>query len=193
MGQAATKPARFEQGRRHERLRQIIAEMCFSKGPTFRLASGRESNFYFNLKKAMLDPEGIELLADLILEKISDIPADYVGGLAMGAVPVIVAVVMKSRRGKRSLRGFWVRKEAKGHGTKDLTDGHLVDGSRVIIVDDVTTTGGSIMQAIDEVKRHNCEIAAAITIVDRSEGAKETLAQKGIELIALFDAKSFIT
>ncbi len=192
MAQVASKPARFDQDGRRERLRHIIADMCFTTGPTFRLASGRESNFYFNLKKAMLDPEGIELLADLILEETAGIRADYVGGLAMGAVPVVVAVVMKSRGGNRPLRGFWVRKEAKGHGTNDLTDGHIVDGSRVIIVDDVTTTGGSIKQAIEEVKRHNCEIAAVITIVDRLEGAKEALAKDGVELIALYDTNDFL-
>ena len=176
---------------KRERLRQIIAERSFSQGKTFRLASGKESNFYFDLKPTMLDPEGIDLLADLILERTANIEAEYVGGLAMGAVPVAVAAILKSHGTSRPLKGFWVRKEAKGHGTNNLTDGYLPDGANVIIVDDVTTTGGSVLQAIDEVRRHNCKIAAVITIVDRLEGAKEKLASRDVELIALFNTKDF--
>lgn len=174
-----------------ERLRRLIAERCFTKGKPFQLASGRWSDFYFDLKPAMLDPEGSNLLADLILERMAGIDAKYIGGLAMGAVPIALAVTLKSYGTSRPLQAFWVRKEAKGHGTKSLTDGYLVDGSRVIIVEDVATTGGSVMKAIDEVKRHDCQIAAVITIVDRLEGAREKLAEAGIELIALFTAKDF--
>lgn len=174
-----------------ERLRRLIAERCFTKGKPFQLASGRWSDFYFDLKPAMLDPEGSNLLADLILERMAGIDAKYIGGLAMGAVPIALAVTLKSYGTSRPLQAFWVRKEAKGHGTKSLADGYLVDGSRVIIVEDVATTGGSVMKAIDEVKRHDCQIAAVITIVDRLEGAREKLAEAGIELIALFTAKDF--
>lgn len=173
-----------------EQLRQIIAERCYEKG-RFTLASGRVSDYYFNLKPAMLDAKGLDLLADLVLEQISKVGASYVGGLAMGAVPVAVAVVLRSHATSRPLQAFWVRKEAKDHGTKNLTDGYLVDGSRVVIVDDVTTTGDSVMQAIDEVRRHNCTIAAVITIVDRLEGAQERLAEAGINLIALYTTKDF--
>jgi orotate phosphoribosyltransferase len=174
-----------------ERLHRIIAERCFTRGKPFQLASGRWSDFYFDLKPAMLDPEGSNLLADLILERTAGIDAQYIGGLAMGAVPIALGVTVKSYQTSRPLQAFWVRKEPKSHGTKKLIDGYLADGSRVIIVEDVTTTGGSVSKAIDEVKRHNCKIAAVLTIVDRLEGAKENLASAGIELIALFTAKDF--
>ncbi len=157
-----------------------------------QLASGRWSDFYFDLKPTMLDPDGLDLLTDLILEKIAHIDAKYIGGLAMGAVPLAIAASLKSRGSKHPLKAFWVRKEAKDHGTKNLIDGPAVDNSRVIIVDDVTTTGGSIMQAIAEVKKHNCKVAAVITIVDRLEGAKEALEKKGVNLIALYDTNDFL-
>jgi len=176
---------------KYDRLRDMIAERSFRKGDTFKLASGRASNYFFDLKPTMLDPEGIDLLADLVLERVADIDANYIGGLAMGAVPVIVAAVLKSRSTKRPLQGFWVRKEQKDHGTMNRTDGYIVDGSKVIIVDDVTTTGGSVMKAIGEARRHNCKIAAVITIVDRLEGAQENLAKEGVQLIALFTTNDF--
>ena len=120
-------------GTKRERLRQVIKQLSFRNDRTFTLASGRTSTIFFDLKPTMLDPEGIDLLADLLLARIAGIDADYIGGLAMGAVPVVVAAVLKSRATARPLRGFWVRKEQKDHGAAKRADGHLVDGSRVII------------------------------------------------------------
>jgi orotate phosphoribosyltransferase len=173
-----------------DRLRQIIAEKSFKQG-TFKLASGKSSNYYFNLKPTMLDPEGIGLVAELMLEKAAGLDADYIGGMAMGAVPVVVAATMKSHGSKRPLKGFWVRKEQKDHGAESKVDGYLVDGSNVIMVEDATTTGGSAMQAITEVRRHNCKVVAVLTIVDRLEGAEENLKKEGIPLMALFTTKDF--
>lgn len=177
---------------KRERLRQIIAERSFSQGEAVVLASGKSSNFYFDMKLTMLDPDGLDLLADLVLEKARDLPAAYIGGLAMGAVPVAVAVLLKSKDTNRPLQGFWVRKEAKEHGTRRLADGYLPDGSDVLIVDDVTTSGGSVLKAIEEVRSRGCKVNAVITIVDREEGAKEKLAANGVNLIALFDRGDFI-
>ncbi len=173
------------------RLRELIRELSFTKGQ-FKLASGRESNYFFDLKPTMLHPEGINLLADAILEKIEGFEADYIGGLAMGAVPIVVAVVMKSQSSDRPLRGFWVRKVMKDHGIVKAVDGDLADQAKVVIVDDVTTTGGSVMKAIEEVKKKHCDIKAVITVVDRLEGAKENLAKQGIELISLFTTEDFL-
>jgi orotate phosphoribosyltransferase len=176
---------------KRERLRQIIAERCYRRG-RFKLASGKESDYYFNLKPAMLDPEGANLLADLMLERIAGLDAKYIGGLAMGAVPVAIATMMRSYATAKPLQAFWVRKEGpKEHGAKNLADGYIVSGERVIVVEDVTTTGDSVMHAIDEVRRRGCEIAAVITIVDRLEGAQKRLAREGIGLIALYTTKDF--
>lgn len=174
-----------------EKLRKIIAERSFSQGKETKLASGKTSTFYFDMKATMLDAVGIDLLAELVLEEIKDMPARYVGGLVMGAVPVAVATVMKSVGSERPLQGFWIRKEVKDHGTQRRADGYLPDGSDVVIVEDVTTSGGSVLQAINEVRARGCRINAVITIVDRNEGAKERLAQDGIKLISLFDTSDF--
>jgi orotate phosphoribosyltransferase len=177
---------------KRERLRKIIQHLSFRNDRTFTLASGRVSNIFFDLKPTMLHPEGINLLADLVLERVAKTDADYIGGLVMGAVPVVIATILKSNATDRPLRGFWVRKEQKGHGVMNLTDGPLEEGSRVVVVEDVATTGGSVMKAIDEVRKRHCKIVAVITIVDRLEGAKENLAKQGINLVALFDRDDFV-
>src|SRR5260221_11541455 len=104
------------------------------------------SNFYFNLKPAMLDPEGLDLLADIILERIAGIDARYIGGLALGAGPLAIAGLLKSNATARPLQGFLVGKEAKGDGTKNITDGYIQNGARVIILEGVATSGDSVMQ-----------------------------------------------
>lgn len=172
------------------RLRDLIEKLSLTRGE-FKLASGRTSNYFFDLKPTMLHPEGINLLADAILEKIKGLEVDYIGGLAMGAVPIMVAVVMKSQSTGRPLKGFWVRKEMKDHGIVKAVDGHLADRAKVVIVDDVTTTGGSVMKAIKEAKGRQCEIKAVITVVDRLEGAKEILAEQGINLVSLYTTYDF--
>lgn len=176
---------------KRERLRELIAERCYRRG-RFTLASGKESDYYFNLKPAMLDAVGANLIADLVLDQIAGLDASYIGGLAMGAVPVAIATMMRSYATAKPLQAFWVRKEGpKEHGAKNLADGYIVSGARVIVVEDVTTTGDSVMQAVDEVRRRGCEVAAVITIVDRLEGARKRLAREGIDLIALYTTKDF--
>ena len=174
-----------------ERLRRIIAERSFSQGNEFKLASGKSSRFYFDMKQTMLDPEGLNLLAELMLETTRDLPAAYVGGLAMGAVPIAVAMVMKSAGTGRPMQGFWIRKEAKEHGTRKLADGYLPDDSDVVIVEDVTTSGGSALQAINEVRSRGCRVNALVTVVDREEGARDRLASENIDLVSLFTASDF--
>lgn len=190
MAQTAAKLTPMSLSKR-EKLRQIIAERSFSRGNSFVLASGKSSNFYFDMKQTMLDPEGLNLIADLILEKTQGLSAKYIGGLVMGAVPIAVAVLMKSNATANPLQGFWIRKEAKEHGTRRLADGYLPDGSDVLIVEDVTTSGGSVLQAVNEVRGRNCKVNAVITIVDRGDGAKDRLAAEGIELVSLFGISDF--
>ena len=173
------------------RLRELIRELSLTKGQ-FKLASGRESNYFFNLKPTMLHPEGINLVADAILEKIAGLEADYIGGLAVGAVPIVTAVVMKSQSTGRPLKGFWVRKEMKDHGVVTAVDGDLADRAKVVMVEDVTTTGGSVMRAIEEARKKRCDIKAVITVVDRREGARENLAKQGIDLISLYTTEDFL-
>jgi orotate phosphoribosyltransferase len=178
-----------------DRLRAIIREKSYRSGQAIRLTSGRTSTFYVNLKPTMMDPEGAALLARLVLAEARAMGAELVGGLEMGAVPIVSAVAAESYRsanGGGRIAGFFVRKKPKEHGVKalveGLADGQTLDGRRVMIVEDVTTTGGSIMQAVEAARAAGAEIAGVLTIVDRDEGAREAVAEHGLELMHVFSA-----
>ena len=156
------------------RLFALLKERAFRRGRVV-LASGRESDFYFDMKPAMLDPDGAGLMAELILQQIQDIKADCVGGLEMGAVPLIAPVAMRSLDFGRRLPGFFVRKAVKDHGTKKRVDGADIAGKRVIILEDVTTTGGSAMDAVKAVEEAGATVALVISILDRGEGAATSM------------------
>ncbi len=172
------------------RLRDVIRQKSFSTGGDFKLASGAGSTFYFDMKKTMFDPEGAALVADVLFDTIKNDSVDQVGGLEIGAVPIATAVAMRSWP-ERPIRAFFVRKEAKGHGTNKLIDGQYADGGNTILFEDVTTTGGSVMKAVDAVRERGGKVAKIVTIVDRLEGAKANLAKEGIELVAIFTKDDF--
>ena len=172
------------------RLHKIISEQSVLRGQTFKLAFGGTTDIYFNMKKTMLHPEGANFLADAILEIIKTEPVQFIGGLAMGAIPIVTAVCMKSYS-TQPIRAFYVRDEVKQHGTESLIEGHLTAGSKVVLVDDVTTTGSSVLKAVDAVEEWNCEVTKVITLVDRLEGAKENFGKRGIEFLALFTRHDF--
>ena len=181
-----------------ERLRAIIREKSYRSGRIVRLTSGKTSDFYVNLKPTMMDPEGAALLAKLVLAEARVVGAELVGGLEMGAVPIVSAVAAESYRsanGGGRVGGFFVRKKPKEHGVKALIEGleesHGLEGRRVMIVEDVTTTGGSILQAVEAARAAGAEIAGVLTIVDREEGAGEAVAGHGLELKRLFTASDF--
>ena len=179
-----------------ERLKAIIAARSFRLGQLFRLVSGVESNVYFNMKPTMFDPEGAALTAKLVVERLAAARAEAVGGLEMGAVPIVAAATMQSHLARRPIRGFFVRKKAKEHGARLRIEGlapdESLDGKRVAIIDDVCTTGGSAIQAIEEVRETGAEIVLALAIVDRDEGAEENFRRHGIAFDALFRAQEFI-
>ena len=173
-----------------ERLREIIRTKSVLRGRTYKLASGRTSDIYFGMKTTLLDPEGINLIADEILRRIEGDRVDSIGGLVFGAVPIATAVSVKSYP-RRPIPAFFVRKEAKGHGTEELIDGYLEPGWNVVMVEDVTTTGGSVLKAIKAVRERRCTVSKVVTIVDRLEGAAENLAREGVELVALYTRADF--
>ena len=175
---------------RRDRLRRIIEEKSLITGRTFTLASGRTSSFFLNLKQTMLDPEGANLLADLILDVMEDRGIHNIGGLEMGAVPLVSAVCTKSF-GRYPVNAFFVRKGVKDHGAAQLIDGHLEEGAEVLIIDDVVTTGGSAIQAADAVKARGCRASTILAIVDRQEGGRENLANHGFALISLLERRDF--
>jgi orotate phosphoribosyltransferase len=174
-----------------QRLRDIIAKKSLLSG-SFTLASGKPSGYFFDMKKTMFDPEGASLVGELIYELVADdTDCAAIGGLELGAVPIAVAVAMKSSEGKRPIDAFFVRKEAKDHGTAKLIDGNFAPGSKVIVLEDVTTTGGSAMKAVKAVRDQGGTVAKIVTIVDRLEGARENLKKEGLELVSLFTNDDF--
>ena len=174
-----------------ERLFDLIKERSFRRG-NFTLASGKQSAYYFDSKPTMLHPEGASLLAELILDELSDVKADCVGGLEMGAVPLIAPVAMKSLEAGRPLHGFFVRKAPKGHGTMQRVEGLDMSGKTAVILEDVTTTGGSAMRAVDEVRSAGGTVALVLSILDRGEGAAEFYAAAGVPFKSLFRAEEFL-
>lgn len=178
-----------------DRLIAIVRERSFSSGGETKLASGRSSTFYFNMKPTMLDPEGGHLIATLILERLRSVEADMVGGLEMGAVPLAVATAVLSKEAGRPMRAFFVRKQAKEHGARKLVEGlgpgETLAGKRVAILEDVTTTGGSSMKAVEAVRAEGGEVALVLTVVDRLEGAAETFRAARIPFDAILTAGDF--
>jgi orotate phosphoribosyltransferase len=173
------------------KLFMLLKQRAFRRG-RFILASGKESDHYFDMKPAMLDPNGAALLAELILRELEGIEADCVGGIEMGAVPLIAPVAMKSPAFGRHLQGFFVRKTVKDHGTKKRVDGAEISGKTVAILEDVTTTGGSSLDAVNAVREAGAEVAVVLSILDRGEGAAELYASAGVPFRSLFRAEEFL-
>jgi orotate phosphoribosyltransferase len=176
---------------RRNRLYMLLRERAFRRGRVV-LASGKESDYYFDMKPAMLDPDGASLMAELILQELQDLNVDAVGGLEMGAVPLIAPVAMKSPAFGRYLPGFFVRKAVKDHGTQKRVDGNDITGKSVVILEDVTTTGGSAMDAVKAVEEAGAKVALVVSILDRGEGAAELLEKAGIPFKSLFKAEEFL-
>jgi orotate phosphoribosyltransferase len=160
----------------------------------FTLASGRESDLYLNLKPTMMDPRGARLCAEAFLARV---PAgvDYVGGIAVGAVPVISALAAVSDIAGRPVKTFFVRTAAKDHGTRELVEGlssgESLAGKRVLVTDDVATSGGSVLQAIVAARAAGAIVTDALVIVDRQEGGTEALAAVGVKLASVFVGDDF--
>ena len=177
------------------RLIEIVRARSLHAGAAITLASGKTSTFYINLKPTMLDAEGAHLLAGLILDELRDASIDLVGGMEMGAVPLATCVVAASYTRGLRLRAFFVRKQAKDHGTKSLVEGlapgETLDGKRIVMLEDVTTTGGSTMRAVKALEAEGAVIDRVIVAVDRQEGAAETFRAAGIPFTALLTAADF--
>ena len=164
----------------------LIEAKALKRG-TFRLASGREASFYLDAKQVVLDAHGAMLVGRAILERLRSLgplPA-AVGGMSIGADPITSAVITMAGVEGLALKGFMVRKEPKDHGTKKYVEGPVEPGQRVVIVEDVTTTGGSSLLAIDRVHEFGLVVERVVTVIDRLAGAKDAFAARGIPLESL--------
>ncbi len=145
----------------------------YSEEPTFKLASGKMSNYYIDCRKVTHHPEGKFLIGNIIYNMIKDLPIQSVGGLTMGADPIACSVSYAAYSDKHNIASFSIRKEPKGHGLGKQVEGDVQAGDSVIILEDVITTGGSTIKAIEAAEREGLKVAGVIALVDRQEGGGE--------------------
>jgi orotate phosphoribosyltransferase len=172
-----------------ERLLARFKERAFSFG-NFTLASGKQSSYYVNSKKALFNSEVICLLGEALFDLTKDLAIDAAGGLEVGAIPMAAVLANAYHQHGRPLEGFFVRKQAKSHGSKEMIEGVLTPGMRVAVLDDVLTTGGSALQACAEIEKAGGTIVAVVCIVDRLEGAREAISAK-YDFRPLFTIRDF--
>jgi len=174
---------------------ELIRTRSFGRGRIL-LASGRESDYYIDMRPTTVHPAGATCVGELICDALEGLDVEFVGGLEMGAVPVATSVAIASHRRGGKLQAFFVRKKPKDHGAKKLVEGlpkgETLKGRNVVVLEDTTTTGGSSMQAVRALREEGANILLVLTIVDRLEGAKENFAAEGLELRALYTADEFL-
>ena len=171
----------------------LIKARSFSRG-NLTLVSGRTTNYYFDMKPTMFHPAGAAWIAELMLDRIENLKADYVGGLAIGAVPLVNSIAMLSHQRGRPIPGFFVRAQVKDHGTQRRVEGtaESLAGKNVVIVEDVTTTGGSASTAVEAATAEGANVVLVLSIVDRLEGAVENFKNRGIAFQAIYTADEFM-
>jgi len=155
------------------------------------LSSGEKSNYYYDIKSVVLDPKGSNLIAELLIDMISDLDVKSIGGLELGAIPIATAIAMKSDNhpNTKNLKAFIVRKSAKKHGLEKEIEGNYIEP--IVIVDDVITTGKSILQTIEKLRYHKVKISCVVCVLDREQGAEQLFKDNNIEFRWLFKHSDF--
>jgi orotate phosphoribosyltransferase len=157
----------------------------------FTLASGKKAGYYLDGKQITLYSEGLRLVSEGLLELLAGVEFQAIGGMSIGADPIIGGVLAAASAAGRELVGFLVRKEAKGHGTQRFIEGPVEPGMKVVVVDDVVTTGGSSLLAIDRIQEFGCEVVQVTAIIDRMEGGAANFAARGLTLKSLLTIQDF--
>ncbi len=165
------------------KLIKLLKDVGCVKFGEFILSSGKKSNYYIDIKKATTNPEILKLIGEIIAENIKDENVK-VAGIELGSVPIATAV---SILGQKPL--LIIRKKPKDYGTKNKIEGELKEGDNVIVVEDVTTTGNSVLKAVEEIRKYGGVVKKVFVVVDRLEGAKENLQKENVELIPLVTVK----
>jgi orotate phosphoribosyltransferase len=175
------------------RLTSLLAVRSARRGD-FVLASGRRSDLYVDCRLTTMHPEGLTLIGPLALAAIEGAgwQATAVGGLTLGADPVSYAIAYASALAERPVRAFTVRKEAKTHGTGKLIEGPFEPGDRVVVIEDVITTGGSALKAIEAVRAHGGVVVGVLAVVDREEGGREAIEATGVAVRALVTRSALV-
>jgi orotate phosphoribosyltransferase len=161
-----------------ERLKRFIQDKCLKFGE-FQLAHAGVSDFYIDGKQLTFDADGAYLLSEIIYDLIKDRDVNAIGGIVLGSIPIAVGVSIFSLSKGKKISPFAVRKEVKSHGTQSHIEGSIKPGDKVIIVEDVVSTGGSVIESIKKVQELGCEIVSVIAIVDRQKGGKEAIESTG--------------
>ncbi len=178
-----------------EELFRILYERSFIHRPDrpFTLSSGKTSPVYVDCKKTTLGHSRAQfLIGDLLYHRISRLDPDGIGGLTLGADPIAVATSLVSGLYRRSIPSFVVRKETKGHGTKNPVEGDLIERARVVVVEDVVTTGASGMRAVDVCRECGYEVLEVVALVDREEGGRDRFTQAGVPFFSFFTLSDFL-
>ena len=170
---------------------ELVREKALKFGD-FTLASGKKATYYLDGKQVTLDPTGARLVAEGMLDLLATGPMPTaVGGMSIGADPITAAVVTMSAVRETPIPGFMVRKESKGHGTNQYIEGPVQPGQTVVIVEDVVTTGGSSLQAIERVEAFGMKVSGVLAVIDRMEGGAQAFAQRGYPLSSLLTIRDF--
>ncbi len=170
-----------------ERLLEVFRERGVLRGE-FTLTSGLKTSYYFDGRMVTLWPEGAYLIGEKIFRIIVEAGAEAVGGMTMGADPIAAAVAIVSYKEGNPIPAFIVRSEVKGHGTQKRIEGPLEKGAKVAIVDDVITTGGSVLRAIEAVEAEGCRVVKAVVLLDRQQGGADEIRRRGYDFAALLKA-----
>lgn len=178
----------------HTALIRLLAERSAKQGQ-FTLASGKQSTFYIDARLTTMSPEGLSIIGPLGVATIRRIGwhVDAIGGLTLGADPISYAISYASAVSDHPLRAFTVRKEVKAHGTGRLIEGPLRPGDRVVVIEDVITTGDSALRAIEAVRNAKASVSGLMALVDREEGGRQAIEKAGIAVVSLVTADEIIT
>ncbi|MEX2169059.1 MAG: orotate phosphoribosyltransferase [Pirellulales bacterium] len=171
-------------------LAQLIRDKALQFGE-FTLASGKQASFYLDCRQVTLDAHGARLIGEGMLDLLGEKLPDLVGGMAIGADPITAAILTLAGTRNLPLRGVMVRKEPKGHGMGKHVEGPYRAGERLVIVEDVVTTGGSSLKAIEHCESVGLKVERVLAIIDRLEGGREAFAERGYELSTLFTIRDF--
>lgn len=178
---------------KRQQLFKLLQQHSFKTGQ-FVLASGKTSNYYMDCRMTTLHAKGAALIGELLYQQLEPYHIDAVGGVVLGAAPMVTAVSTASVSHNNTINGFLVRKESKGHGTGQQIEGHLAPWMRVALIEDVVTSGGSLIKGIKAVQQAypNVEIVKVISIVDRNAGGKEAIEALGISFDSLYNVDEFL-
>ena len=174
--------------------RQQLIELFLARAlkfGDFTLASGKKSTYYLDGKQISLHSTGLRLVSLGLLGLLSDVEFSAIGGMTIGADPIVGGVLVAAAEQNRSLDGFLVRKEPKGHGTQRYIEGPVTPGAKVVVIDDVVTTGGSAIQAVDRIVEFGCQVVCVVGIIDRMEGGAANFAARNLPFRSLLSIEDF--